>query len=294
MEISGDEKGDVEDRRGLSGGAKVGGGIVGVIVTMAAVYIFGLNPQQAQQLGNLADKATSKATPTETRKRDLTPDELKVKDFYVSVLGNINAVWKDEFKKEGYEAYTEPKMVLFEGNVSTGCGPATADVGPFYCPADRKLYLDTSFFDTLEKQLGGSSSKFSQSYVVAHECGHHVQNLLGYSARVDQARGTSKANDASVRLELQADYLAGCWAHHGQDKGVRLTEGDLDSALKTAHSIGDDKLQSRGGREANPNSFTHGTSAQRKKYFTDGYKTGDASKRKLDTFLRGAVGGRSM
>ncbi len=290
MEISGDEKGDVEDRRGLSGG-KVGGGIVGIIVMMAAVYIFGLNPQQAQQLGNLADKATSKAQPQETRQRELTPAELKVKDFYVSVLGTINAVWKDEFKKEGYPAYTEPKMVLFDGQVDTGCGPATADVGPFYCPADRKLYLDTAFFKVLEDQLGGSASEFSQAYVVAHECGHHVQNLLGYSRRVDEARGGPRANDASVRLELQADYLAGCWANHSKEHGVKLDVSDLDSALKTAHSIGDDKLQRRSGREVEPKAYTHGTSDQRKRSFTDGYKTGDASKRKLDTFFEARQSG---
>ena len=287
MEIEGDDRGSVEDRRGLSGPAKAGGGIVGLLITGALVYFFGLNPQQAQQLGNVAGQAIG-GRAQNTVKRELTPDEKKAAVFYEKVVGSTDKVWTEQFRGMG-EAYEKPKMVLFSGGVDTGCGNATSDVGPFYCPADKQLYLDPTFFQTLEKQLGGSASEFSQAYVVAHEVGHHVQNLLGYSAKVDGVRrkgaGKAEVNDASVRLELQADYLAGCWAHHAARDNLKLDVSDLDSAIKTAHSIGDDKLMGRGGRDVNPSAFTHGTSDQRKRAFSDGYKTGDTSKRKLDTFF---------
>lgn len=286
MEIEGGSKGNVEDRRGIGGGVAAGGGILGLIVTAVLVYGLGVNPDQARKIGNVAGQTVSGRTEN-TVKRELTADEKKVLGFYQNVLGSTNDVWTDQFRREYSADYATPTLVLFEQRVQTGCGAATADVGPFYCPADKKLYLDTSFFKTLEKQLGGSASDFSQAYVVAHEVGHHVQNLLGYSKRVDAKRGTSQANDASVRLELQADYLAGCWAYHGGRSKVKITDADINEALKSAHAIGDDKLMSRGGREANPDGFTHGTSAQRKKWFTDGYKTGDTSKRKLDSFFEG-------
>ena len=283
MEIKGGESGNVEDRRGLSGPAKAGGGIVGILVTIALVY-FGVNPQQAQQFGNFAGQLAN--GPAEQKiERELTAKEKEVAEFYAKVVGSTNKVWREQFKENYSKPYQDPTMVLFEGSVATGCGNATSDVGPFYCPADQKLYLDPTFFDTLEKQLGGSSAKFSQSYVIAHEVGHHVQKLLGYSDIVDQKRRTSEANDASVRLELMADYLAGCWAYHAGRDNITLNESDLDSAVQSAHAIGDDKLQSRGGRTSNPDSFTHGTSAQRKANFIAGYNTGNASKARLDRFF---------
>ncbi len=283
MQIEGGEKGNVEDRRGLSNPVAAGGGIMGLIVTALLVYGFGINPQQAQQIGDVAGRAVGGKT-EQTVKRELSADEKKIFEFYRDVVGSTNGVWNQQFREQG-AAYEEPTLVLFENSITTGCGNATSDVGPFYCPADRKLYLDTAFFKTLEKQLGGSASEFSQAYVVAHEVGHHVQNLLGYSKLVDAKRRGPDANDASVRLELQADYLAGCWAYHGGKKTVKIQPGDLDSALKSAHAIGDDKLQGRSGRDVNPQAFTHGTSAQRKGAFTDGFETGDTTKKKLDTFF---------
>ena len=288
MEIQGGESGNVEDRRGMSGPVVAGGGILGLIVTAGLVFIFGVNPQQAQQIGEVAGRAAGGRV-EQKEGRELTPEEKKVTEFYKKVVGSTDHVWTTQFQKLG-KTYEKPKCVLFTGNVSTGCGPATSDVGPFYCPADKVLYLDPEFFKVLSGQLGGSASEFSQSYVVAHEVGHHVQNLLGYSQLVDKVRARSRnkaeTNDASVRLELQADYLAGCWAHHAGRDNVKLTKADLAEALKSAHAIGDDKLQGRGGREVNPAGFTHGTSAQRSKYFTDGYDTGDVSKDKLDTFFQ--------
>ena len=284
MEIKGGESGNVEDRRGMSGPAKAGGGIVGILVTLGLVYFFGVNPQQAQQFGNFAGQLAG-GKGEQKIERELTPKEKEVAEFYAKVVGSTNKVWRELFQENYDKAYQEPTMVLFAGSVATGCGNATSDVGPFYCPADMKLYLDPTFFDTLEKQLGGSSAKFSQSYVIAHEVGHHVQKLLGYSDLVDKHRRTPDANDYSVRLELMADYLAGCWANHAGRDNITLDRSDLNAAVQSAHAIGDDKLQSRGGRTSNPDSFTHGTSEQRIRMFTEGYQAGDASKRRLDKFF---------
>ena len=287
MEIRGGESGNVEDRRNLSGPAKAGGGIVGILVTLGLVYFFGVNPQQAQQFGNFAGQLAGGKSEQKIE-RELTPEEKRVAQFYAKVVGSTNTVWRDQFERKYDKKYQEPTMVLFAGSVATGCGNATSDVGPFYCPADQKLYLDPTFFDTLEKQLGGSSAEFSQSYVIAHEIGHHVQNLLGYNELVSKKRGTAQANDASVRLELMADYLAGCWAHYAGRDNITLNESDLDAAVKSAHAIGDDKLQSRGGRTSNPSAYTHGTSEQRKRLFLEGYNTGDDSKARLDKFFDGS------
>ena len=169
-------------------------------------------------------------------------------------------------------------MVLFTDEVETGCGTAPSAVGPFYCPADRTVYLDPSFFDELEQRLGGSKAEFSQAYVIAHEVGHHVQNLLGYSKLVDEKRRTLPEREFypwSVRLELQADYLAGVWAHHGQERFHFLQNGDVESAIETANAIGDDRLQKRTHGFTSPEKYTHGTSVQRVKWFRQGLGTGD-------------------
>jgi len=200
--------------------------------------------------------------------------------FTKKVLGTTEAVWQDEFQKMDKE-YDPPQLELFSDQVRTGCGLAPASVGPFYCPADKKVYLDPTFFDELERELGGSKGEFSQAYVIAHEVGHHVQNLLGYMA----LRNRMEEHDFSVRLELQADYLAGVWAHHGQQMFNFIEPGDIESAIKSANAIGDDRLQKRSGGFVHPEKFTHGTSAQRVKWFKDGLWTGDASKQKLDHFF---------
>jgi predicted metalloprotease len=200
--------------------------------------------------------------------------------FTKKVLGTTEVVWKNQFQKMG-KTYTPPHLDLFTDQVRTGCGVAPAAVGPFYCPKDRKVYLDPTFFDELERKLGGSKGEFSQAYVIAHEVGHHVQNLLGYMDR----RGSMEEHDFSVRLELQADYLAGVWAHHGQKTFNFIEPGDVESAIKSANAIGDDRLQRRSGGFVHPEKFTHGTSAQRVHWFKEGLQTGEAHKQKLDHFF---------
>jgi len=217
------------------------------------------------------------------------PPNDKYKAFASKVMGTLEAVWSKEFAdpRNGYQGagYENPQMVLFSDAVNTGCGRAPSAVGPFYCPRDEKIYLDPTFFAELEGKLGGSAAEFSQAYVMAHEFGHHVQNLLGYSAQVDRARRTSRENEMSVRLELQADYLAGVWAHHADKQFKILQGGDLETAIKSANAIGDDKLQKRSGGFAHPEKYTHGTARQRVEAFTAGHRTGDATRAKLDRFF---------
>jgi predicted metalloprotease len=260
------ESSNVEDSRGM--GTKVAIGGMGGIVLLVLGLIFGKD-----LVGDLLEPVAN--APVNQAARDE-----KTLVFTKKVLGTTEVVWKDEFRKMG-KTYTPPRLDLFSDRVQTGCGLAPAAVGPFYCPADQTVYLDPTFFDELERKLGGSKGEFSQAYVIAHEVGHHVQNLLGYMAR----RGRMEEHDFSVRLELQADYLAGVWAHLGQDKFNFIEPGDVESAIKSANAIGDDRLQQRAGGFVHPEKFTHGTSAQRVKWFKDGLRTGDASKRKLDHFF---------
>ena len=261
------ESSNVEDSRGMGGKIAVGG--AGAVLLLILGLVFGpdfLQQFQGQQ-GN--DQAPVK---------QVGPD--KTSQFVKKVLGTTEAVWGSEFQKMG-ETYSAPHLKLFSDRVHTGCGLAPAAVGPFYCPADKTVYLDPTFFDELEVKLGGSKAEFSQAYVIAHEVGHHVQNLLGYNSR----RGTMEEHDFSVRLELQADYLAGVWAYHGNKMFRFIEAGDVESAIKSANAIGDDRLQRRAGGFVHPEKFTHGTSNQRVRWFRDGLETGDASKEKLDTFF---------
>ena len=278
---------NVEDRRGMSGGAMAaGGGILSVVVALVGVFVFGLDPNQAKQLGNvvgggagaLRDKVAGGGEPGKQR----PPDEIT--KFTSAVTRLTEEVWTEQFREMG-KKYEKPKVVIFDVQVSTGCGNAPSAVGPFYCPADKKVYLDPTFFDELEQKLGGSKASFSQAYVIAHEVGHHVQNLLGYSARVDEHRGKRDEKQYSVRLELMADYLAGVWAYHGQKKFNFIEPGDVESAITSAKAIGDDRLQKQSRGWSSPESYTHGTSAQRTRYFQDGLKTGDATKTRLDRFF---------
>ncbi len=255
------ESGNVTDSRGMGGKLALGGGAGGILLVVLGL-IFGVD------LGGGGQRAANTNGP---------PDEATL-TFSKKVLGTTEEVWKEEFRKQG-KTYKVPHMELFSDRVHTGCGDAPSAVGPFYCPADEKVYIDPTFFNELEQKLGGSKANFSKAYVIAHEVGHHVQKLLGYSAG-------NHDNDASVRLELQADYLAGVWAFHGQRKYNFIQSGDVESAIQTANAIGDDRLQKRAGGFVHPEKFTHGTSAQRTKWFQDGLKTGDASKAKLDAFFR--------
>lgn len=280
MEFNTDrESKNVEDRRGMKP-AVVGGGIGVTIVAMIIAYFLNVNPQQVKNVINGAQQMGGRG---QAKGEPRDPNDPFAK-FSRKLISSMEVVWGDVFKSAG-EVYQEPKMVIFEDAVSTqGCGNAPSAVGPFYCPADKTLYLDPVFFDELEKKLGGSAAEFSKSYVVAHEVGHHVQNLLGYSAKVDEKRGTPLEKQYSVRLELQADYLAGVWAHHATKKGLfKIDLNDVESALKTAKAIGDDALQKRSQGWSSPESYTHGTSAQRYKYFKLGLQTGDL--KALKTFF---------
>jgi predicted metalloprotease len=266
------ESSNVEDSRGNGTKMAIGGG-AGVLLLILGL-IFGrdlVGPDGGAGGGS-------------HRPRDAKKDQ-ETLTFSKKILGTTEVVWKKTFAHEGYGNYVPPHMELFSDQVRTGCGVAPSAVGPFYCPADRKVYIDPSFFDELEQQLGGSKAQFSQAYVIAHEVGHHVQNLIGYTARADAKRGTSLEKDYSVRLELQADYLAGVWANRGQKEFNFIEPGDVEEAIKSANSIGDDRLQKRGGGFVHPEKFTHGTSEQRVRWFKDGLRTGDASREKLDRFF---------
>jgi hypothetical protein len=272
----GEQSDNVEDRRGMRGPVAAGGGI-GALVLAAVVYFVTGDArlaQQAQQLAKPAPQAQEVGPPVNDR----------TKAFVGTVLKYTEVVWDEQFREMG-ERYEEPKLKLFSNAVQTGgCGTAPSAVGPFYCPADKAVYLDPTFFDELEQKLGGSKAEFSQAYVIAHEIGHHVQNLLGYNALV-QKYETREGKNAGVRLELQADYLAGVWANRAQKKFQFIEPGDVESALTTAQAIGDDRIQKKSQGWTSPESYTHGTAAQRLKFFREGLETGDASKAKLDRFF---------
>jgi uncharacterized protein len=270
----GEESGNLEDRRRMKPQTAAIGG-VGALVILAVGYFLGVDPQKLSQL--LQDAQMTQGGSGEVAQGPLTPEEERSRKFAATILGFTEKVWDRQFQAAG-QTYVPPHMVLFTDRVGTGCGQAPAAVGPFYCPEDRTVYLDPTFFDELQQKLGGSKAEFSQAYVIAHEVGHHVQNLLGYSEIVDQKRQSlpkAEYNRWSVRLELQADYLAGVWAHYGQEQFNFIEPGDVESAMQSANAIGDDRLQKRAGGFSSPENYTHGTSAQRMKWFNLGLKTGD-------------------
>jgi predicted metalloprotease len=255
------ESGNVIDSRGIGGKLAIGGGAAGIVLAILGL-IFGVDLGGGRQ-------AVGPSAP---------PDQ-ETLTFTKKVLGATEQVWTERFRKMG-KPYRKPQLELFSDRVRTGCGVAPSEVGPFYCPADEKVYIDPSFFNELEQKLGGSKADFSKAYVIAHEVGHHVQKLLGYSERVQ-----AHDNKASVRLELQADYLAGVWAHYADRKYRILEPGDVAEAIKTTRSIGDDRLQKRAGGFVHPEKFTHGTAEQRTYFFLHGLKDGDDSKETLDKFF---------
>jgi predicted metalloprotease len=266
---------NVEDRRGIPGGGLALGGAAGIIVVVVAL-LMGADPRQL-----LEQIQTSTDTPATTQPRP--PAENELADFVSVVLAETEDVWTAQFRADGKE-YTPPTLVLFTERVESACGMAGAAMGPFYCPGDSKVYIDLSFYDLLRDRLGAPGD-FAQAYVIAHEVGHHVQNLLGISERVQRMRSgmtEEEYNQVSVRMELQADFLAGVWAHHTQKMRQVLEEGDLEEAITAAGAVGDDRLQKESGGTVVPDSFTHGTSAQRVRWFRLGYETGDM--RQGDTF----------
>jgi predicted metalloprotease len=275
----GRESENVEDRRGVPTGVAVGGGIITLIIVLVATFL-GADPRQVMQLiQNNQQAAPQQAGPPVPG----DPAEEERKKFVGVVLGYTEDVWDDVFQKINKE-YVKPKLELFRGATRSACGNASSAVGPFYCPADQKVYLDLGFFQELEEKFNAPGD-FAQAYVVAHEVGHHVQNLLGISDKIHAAQSrTDKAgaNELSVRLELQADFLAGVWAHHAQKTKQILEVGDVETALRAATAIGDDRLQMEAQGYVVPDSFTHGKSEQRVRWFTKGLKTGDINQG--DTF----------
>jgi hypothetical protein len=278
MDLSGQrESSNVQDARGGKKGMLVGGGVVGLLVTLVLAY-FGVNGQLAQQAGQMADQGGV---------QDGKGVEDGYKSFSAKILGSTEDVWEARFQAEGYGKYRPVKMKLFSEGVETGgCGFAPSAVGPFYCPAsdDRRgmVYLDPTFFEELERKLGGSKAEFSQAYVIAHEVGHHVQRLLRYSERIEGYSGEGK--NAGIRLELQADYLAGVWAHHAR-RDLKISEADVREAIKSAQSIGDNRIAKKSGGWVSPEQFTHGTDEQRTRWFLEGLKSGDASERAMMRFF---------
>ena len=268
---------NVEDRRGMSrGGMAIGGGLGGIVILVIALLL-GADPRQL-----LEQLPSDQQAPATQSSRPTNPEEEELRQFVGAVLADTEDVWNDIFRKMGRQ-YREPTLVLFTDQVQSSCGVAGAAVGPFYCPGDQKLYIDLSFYRELKSRFRVPGD-FAQAYVIAHEVGHHIQNLLGTMDQVNSARqrmSEAEANQLSVRLELQADFLAGVWAHYAQQRG-KLEEGDVDEALGAASAIGDDRLQRESQGYVVPDSFTHGTSEQRIRWFRKGLETGDI--RQGDTF----------
>jgi len=274
---------NVDDRRGSGGGLPVGrlaGGGIGIVLIAVVVMMMGGDPSQI--LGGLTGDDSGVVASSTNDASPRSAEENTQAEFTKVVLASTEDVWNEIMPRLG-ATYREPRMELFTGRVQSACGMQSAAVGPFYCPGDSKVYVDLSFFAELDRELGAPGD-FAQAYVIAHEVGHHVQNLLGTSRAVhdQQARvGEAAANDLSVRLELQADFYAGVWAHHEQRFGF-LDPGDLDEALRAAGRIGDDVLQKRARGYATPDSFTHGTAEQRMRWFKKGLDSGDPTQG--DTF----------
>ncbi|MBW6491186.1 MAG: zinc metallopeptidase [Lentimicrobium sp.] len=270
---------NVEDRRGMSGGKMVMGGGIGTIAIVLIVWLLGGDPSQI--LGTMDTDGTTQTV-------EASAEEDQMAQFVSVVLADTEEVWKMIFQQSG-KTYREPKLVLFRNQVESACGFASAASGPFYCPGDEKIYIDLSFCDVLKERFGAQGD-FAVAYVLSHEVGHHVQNLLGTLGQVQSARSRMserEANALTVKLELQADFLAGLWAHHADRMMDILEDGDIEEALTAAAAVGDDNIQMKSQGRVVPDDFTHGTSQQRMSWFRKGWQTGDFAQG--DTFKRGAV-----
>jgi predicted metalloprotease len=258
-----------------------GGGVITIIIVLIALMM-GKDPTPLLQQGQQQQSQQQQSSP-DTPQGQIDPAQEPARKFVSVVLADTEDVWGALYPKATGKNYVQPKLVLFKGKVESACGFASAATGPFYCPGDEKVYLDLAFLDQLSTRFK-SPGDFAAAYVVAHEVGHHVQNLLGISDQVHEARSRvseAEYNALSVRLELQADYLAGVWAYHAQRMRNMIESGDLEEALRAANAIGDDTLQKQAQGYVVPDSFTHGTSAQRARWFRAGFETGDLSKMKL-------------
>ena len=277
-----DQSSNVEDRRdegggsGGGGGLRIGGrgiGLGSIAIALMAGWVFGINPLTV--LGLLSGGGMEAAPQAQQGPAHAPPAGDKAAAFVSVVLRDTEQVWGKVLQASG-SRYSEPKLVLFRGATPTACGTGEAAMGPFYCPGDRKVYLDLDFFDTLSRRMGAPGD-FAQAYVVAHEVGHHLQNLMGITDKVDAMRGKvsqTQMNALSVKVELQADCLAGVWAHHSQQGKGWLDQGDIEEALNAAAKIGDDTLQKASTGRVVPESFTHGSSAQRMGWFKRGMDSG--------------------
>jgi predicted metalloprotease len=270
---------NMEDRRGLSGGkAVVGGGIIGLIILL--VNIFG--GENAQQITPILEQFNQQTTQTESR--PLTAEEVREGEFVKTLLADNEDIWTEIFE-ENNMTFEAPKMILFSGQVQTACGGASSASGPFYCPGDKTIYMDMSFFEELRTRFGAEGGDFAVAYVLAHEFGHHIQTILGTSSKVRQLqenRSETEGNKLSVALELQADFYAGLWTHYNEKQNAMLEPGDIEEALSAANAVGDDAIQKKMQGQVVPDSFTHGTSEQRMYWFNKGFKSGDI--KKGDTF----------
>lgn len=281
MKWQGRRKSDnLEDRRGMGTKGKLaaGGGVIAVVVIL--LQLFG--GETGQQLAPIIEQVGGGQTTQQVEQRELTSEEKTMGNFMATVLADTEDIWNRLFAENNLGNYKEPKMVLFTNAVSTGCGNASSASGPFYCPADQKIYMDLAFFNELKTRFGAKGGDFAIAYVTAHEVGHHIQTILGTSSKVRQLQSQTnktEANRLSVAQELQADFYAGVWAHHIKKY---LQAGDIEEAMSAANAVGDDAIQRRTRGSVNPDSFTHGTSAQRKEWFMKGYNTGNM--RMGDTF----------
>ena len=266
------ESDNVEDRRGTGGGRIAAGGGLGLVVMVVLALLFGVDPRQI--LDQVGDQQVSEQDPAQPYQE--SAQEAERRKFARVVLADTEDTWSAVFQKAGKQ-YQPPKLVLFSGQVQSACGFAQSAMGPFYCPSDRKVYLDLSFFDDMDGKLQAGGD-FAKAYVIAHEIGHHVQTLLGITDQVAAQRGEGDgggASGTSVRTELQADCFAGVWAKNTETQKHILDDGDIDEALNAAAAVGDDRLQQRSRGYVVPESFTHGTSAQRSKWFRKGFDSGD-------------------
>jgi len=278
---SGRRSENVEDRRGFHVSRGVAGGGIGTIVLVLVALYFGVDPSVI--LNQTQMTVPGAGTPTQSAPYSASPEEKQLAEFVSVVLADIEDTWHALFRSMG-KTYEEPGLVLFSGSVESACGFASAAVGPFYCSEDRKVYIDLSFFSDLKNRFGAPGD-FAQAYVIAHEVGHHVQNLLGIAEKVHSLRSQrseTEANELSVMMELQADCFSGVWAHHADKARKIIEQGDVEEALNAASAIGDDRLQRRSQGYVTPDSFTHGSSAQRMHWFNLGLKTGNIGQ--CDTF----------
>lgn len=269
-----------EDRRGMSGGGKaiIGGGLIGIVVLLLNVF----GGENAKMLTPILEQFNQGQQTEQGETRELTAEEKELGEFAEAVFEYNNETWQKIFTENNIGKYEQPGMVLFSGSVQTACGGASAASGPFYCPADKKVYMDLTFFEELKSRFGAKGGDFAIAYVIAHEVGHHIQTLLGTSGKVrqlQQQKSEKEGNKLSVSLELQADFYAGIWAHYNKNL---LEAGDIEEALSAANAVGDDAIQKKMQGHVVPDSFTHGTSEQRMKWFMKGYNSGDINQH--DTF----------